>query len=392
VTSKISRFGFVVGGALVGACAHGQVANLLNALDAGSHSLGMGSALTATDAEVLSTFNNPAGLGYLSGRQFAIAYGNLPTAASTVSDVYGDRSFSSYFNGDSDITYFGVTLPLSTSKNHGTIGFCYNVGGFLDDVGTSNGVLPYSSNTNLEAANYTDQRYAKDDYVTVSYGKTNNEHTMSLGFGLTYVQQSTIYQQQFSIYDTTSGSPVLASTQNTGYLSGAGSGVGAIAGIELIPANTPNLSFGLSLRSPIRLGGGGAVDQYYSVIPGKLLAGAALRGTGLKRRSSDFTVLGVQVEQYFGGSGQGLFAQQAQTVTDLGGEYDFGLDSFNVPVRIGYRSIPSGGSQFADVSALTYGLGIHDKENRYSLDANWSRITGGMNQLSITASVRFSNP
>jgi len=390
VNQRIARFGIIAATTLCGVAAHAQVADLLNTFDAGSRSSGLGSSLTGTDAEPLSTYNNPAALGYINHREISAAYRNLPRSLSTVSDANGSRSSTANSAGPSGITSLGFAFPLSSKSNRGTIGVSYNLGGYLDDFGGAQHV-PYGNSATETAENYLDHMEAKTDYYSVGYGKTNSAQNLSYGISLLYARQYISYRQQFSVYDTSGNSPVLLSTQDTGQINGTSNGVGLVGGIEYVPTNMPSLTLGASLKSPIKLTGGG-VSSYYDTIPGRLLLGGGYRLPGFKKRKDDYTVIGAQLEEYFGGSGSGLLAMSNFSSADAGVEYGFAEEDYTIPIRIGVRAISSEGPAFANRNELTYGFGFRDKDSRYGIDLSWTNPRGASKEFSVTASYRFVNP
>jgi hypothetical protein len=391
LNQKLSRMGFIAAAGLCGAVAHGQVADLLSTYDAGSKSIGLGSSLTATDAETLSAYNNPAGLGYINHQEIDAAYGNLPRSHSNVGDLNGTRTYTSTQTGPASITNLGFAFPVSKKANSGTIGISYSLGGYVDDSGSASQV-PYGTSTTEVAGNYLDHIESKTNYLAIGYGKTNPSQTLSFGASILWARESIQYRQEYGVFDTSGSSPVLLSTQDTGNISGTSNGIGVVAGLDYIPSNLPNLTLGASLKSPIKLTGGDGVDSYYSTIPGRLLVGGGLRLSGLKNRKDDYTVIGAQFEQFYGGSGTGLLSVQNSSAGDFGAEYGFTQDDFVIPIRVGYRAISSEGPAFADRNELTYGFGIKDKESRYGIDLSWARPRHAAGNFTISASYRFVNP
>ena len=385
---SLSRIGFVAASSLCGAVAHAQVADLLNTFDAGSHSLGMGSSLTATDAETLSTYNNPAALGYLNHRTVGLSIENLPRSYSTVGDLNGDRTSSSAKTGPLALTNFGIAFPVSEKSNRGTIGISYNIGGYLDDSGSASQV-PYGTSSTLVAAGYLDHLESRTDYFAVGYGKANAAQTLSAGISLLYAQESLQYAQKYTVFDTTNSTTVSTQDFTT---SGTASGVGLVGGVEYIPSNLQSLTLGASIKSPIKLSGGNGVTSIYDTIPGRVLLGAGLRLPGLKKRTEDYAVFGAQFEDFFGGSGSGLLSLQNQAAGDFGFEYGYSLGDWIVPVRVGYRTMSPEGPAFADRNELTYGFGFKDKDGRYGIDFSWATPRNEARDFSITASYRFVNP
>ncbi len=391
MNQRIARLGLIAATGLATAAAHAQVADLLNTFDAGSRSIGMGSALTGTDAETLSAYNNPAALGYIAHREVGLSYRNLPRSQSTVTDTSGTRSSTSTSVGPSQFTNLGYAFPISAKANRGVVGISYSLGGYLDDTGTA-AEFPYGTAANEVAGNYVDHIESKTHYLAIGFGKTNSAQSLSFGASLLYAREDIQYSQQYGVYDTSGSSPVLLSSQDTGLISGTSSGFGAVAGVEFTPSKYPSLTLGGSIKSPIKLTGGDGVTAYYGTIPGRILLGGGLRLPGLRHRPDDYTVLGAQFEQFYGGAGSGLLSIKNHSAGDFGIEYGYTGDGYVIPIRIGYRTISSEGTAFADRNELTYGFGFRDKDSRYGIDLSWANPRNAVKDFSITASYRFVNP
>src|SRR5690348_16132762 len=125
------RLPFVIlGAATMATPTLAQVPDLLNALDSGGRAMGMGGALYPTSSDTLSSYYNPAGLGYVAQTTVGIAARNLPQSHTTVSGDFNNPNLSSKgVIGNKEITHFGVILPFAK----GGLGLSYTVGGYIDD-------------------------------------------------------------------------------------------------------------------------------------------------------------------------------------------------------------------------------------------------------------------
>src|SRR4051812_23639437 len=105
---KARRLSFaVLGAATLVTPAMAQVPDLLNSLDAGSRSMGAGGSLNATGSDTMSSFYNPAGLGYVRRKEVGASMRNLPKTKSTVSGNFSDPTVSTKSDsGTKDLTHF----------------------------------------------------------------------------------------------------------------------------------------------------------------------------------------------------------------------------------------------------------------------------------------------
>lgn len=387
---KLSKFSVVVGAAVMAAASHAQVPDLLNALDAGSHSLGAGGSLHATSADTFSAYYNPAGLGYLDRREIEIAYRNVPNSNSTVSNSYDDQVRSTQtHDGPNDLTHVGVAMPLSNLRRGapGTVALTYTMGGYIDDSGAipNGSALPVASG--LGIANYRDHIEARSNFFTLAYGRTNASQTLSYGLGLIYLEQQIQFQQSGTFIDN-NGNPV------SGYslpdVSSTLHGFGAIAGLQYSPARNPNLSLGLSYRTQINLSGDDDAESYYGRVPARLIGGAAYRFGSLRRDHNDFMVLGLDIQHFFATDESMYFDRGDQTVTGVGLEYFLDNGGSQIPLRIGYQAVPAGGGfDYASRNAFTYGIGYRTRDGKYGLDLNYVHPDNGGGDVAITASYRY---
>ncbi len=368
------RLAFVaVGSSMLTAISSAQVPDLLTAFDAGGRSMGAGGALNVVEADTLSSYYNPAGLGYIGQKQIGISYRNLPSSITSITGTLANPiRTSAGQRGTNAISHIGFAFPLNNNK--GTIGFAYTIGGFVSDLGFGpQSGLPSDSNNTFNVTNLVEVRKARADYYTIGYGKTNQAQNLAWGAGLAIVHQTVQFTQ-------TGTAPIALPDA-----SGSETGVGALIGVQYTPTSTPNESWGLSYRTPINMKDSSGL---FGQIPGRLMLGTSYRQDGL-RGGKDFLVLGAEVQHFFDGHSSIYFDRKNQTVLGLGAEYDYSFEEFRLPLKIGYVSLPAGGSGFASRNSFTFGLGYRPKGGDYGIDLNWGSPEGSGYDFGITASYRF---
>lgn len=374
---KARKLPFVVGGiAMATASAMAQVPDLLNALDAGGRAMGAGGSFYGSGADTLSTFYNPAGLGYMSVGQVGLAYRNLPKSRTKAKDEFGNLELDSAGKrGENAISHVGLVYPLNAGRR-GSIGVSYTIGGYINDTRVNNGVLVGGNPVN----NYSETIEAKSEYFTVAYGKSSSSQNFSWGAGLQFVRQK--IANQVLLVDN--GNNVLINAD----LKDSGTGVGVIVGFQFIPKNNPHVSYGLSYRSEINLSGNSETSSLYDKIPARLLGGVAFRQDGL-RGGKDFIVYGAQVQHFFSGGNSQVFDRESQTTIGLGLEYSYHTQGFRLPIRLGYNVIPSGGNDFGSRNGFSFGLGYRPNDDRFGIDFNFVSPERGGYDLGISLNYRF---
>lgn len=365
------------------AVAQAQVPDLLTSFDPGGSSLGVGGALQVTGADTLSAYFNPAGVGYLTKRQFGLVYGNLPKSTTFATGTLapeGRLISSSGSTGSRDITHAGLAFPMSDLRKSGAgvIALAYTVGGTMNDQEFSSSLTTGTISVN----NYHLNREAKTEFFTLAYGKANAAQTMSFGFGINYVRQHTSFAE-FGTWSDGSGTfgdpnPVA----DTGY------GVGVTVGLQGVPKDSPNMSWGISYRSPVDLHGNPNTSDVYNRIPGRALAGIAIRNDNL-RGGKDYAVFGFQLGYFFSGQSSLFFDRTNQTTGGIGVEYNRVGGGGRIPVRFGFASVPSGGNGFATRNAVTYGIGYRPNDGKYTFDIDGASPQGGGSDLSLSLNYRF---
>lgn len=376
---KARRLSFVIAGAAgFAASSFAQVPDVLNALDAGGRAMGAGGSLYATGSDTLSSFYNPAGLGYVNKGSVGIAYRNLPTSRTKASDEFDDpRLDSTGHRGTNAISHVGLAYPLDEGRR-GTLAVSYTIGGFIDDNRSSDGLLVGGNPVN----GYSEHLRARSDYFTVAYGKSSASQNFSWGVGLQYVRQH--IADRALLVD--GGNNTLIDTD----LDETGNGIGFLAGVQFIPKSNPNVSFGFSYRSEINLSGNEDTQELYDKIPARLLAGVAYRQDGM-RGGRDFIVYGAQIQHFFGGGESQVFDRNPQTTLGLGLEYNYQTSGFRVPLRVGYNVIPSGGDDYGSRNGFGFGFGYRPLDNRFSVDFNFVAPEKGGYDMGISLNYRFGN-
>jgi hypothetical protein len=382
ILSKIAVLGAIW--LFTGTFAFGQIPDVLNALDAGGRSLGMGGAIEGVDPSALSSYYNPASLGFLKRSDVQIDFRNLPGSHSQVSGSRSDQVFDSQgVSGPRTISDLSFAVPVSSLFRHGsgTLGFSYAIGGYINDTAT--GPQAGLADGPLTLQNYVAERYVLNDFYTLAYGVANSSKTASFGIGAIYSTAAVRFSESGNAVDS-NNNPVNFPGANVSYNA---HGFGAIIGAQIVPAGTPNFSLGASFRTPISLtdtGPGGIYDR----IPGRFLASASYRLDNVSR-GGDFILLGSQYQDFFGGEASYAFDRTSQTVAGVGLEYDHVMGSFRIPLRIGYESVGGGGNMFGSRNLLTYGIGYRPLSDGYSIDLNMATASSGGTDFDLSAAYRF---
>jgi hypothetical protein len=353
-----------------------QIPDLLNTIDAGSRSMGSGGAFGVTSADTSSILNNPAGIGFISTRTFGLSTRNMPRSNTTLTGSLSNPTFSTKgASGKNQLGHFGYAMPM---KNGGTFGFSFQVGGYLDDFRSGTNITIGSFNN----ATYQEEIRAKTDFYTMAIGKANTDGTRSIGYGLT-IANLNLSDKQNAFVPGNPPTQLISSDEAASTW-----GIGLVAGFQTIPSSRPNTTFGGSIRTPIKLNNNTFSSPLYSTIPGQVTLGMATRKDNF-RGKEDFMVTGIQGSYYFGGSGSGIFDRSNQLVLGIGAEYNMVSENYTLPIRIGFSRIASGGSQFADRNALTFGFGIHPTSTPWSLDVNYGFPRNGGRDFALLLNYKF---
>lgn len=349
--------------ALAGSQAASQIPDLFDAFEMGGRSLGMGGGMYSNAADPSASYWNPANLSLIGEGQVELNFRNLPTSTTALSgrlddpDEDGSGAFGSY-----SITFGGFALPIG---QRGTLGFSYARGGFMNDRRAGqrldgDGVF----------VDINDVLRVTNEFFTVAWGLPTRGRT-NIGVGLVIARQH-ILSDTFRRIDDGQETTVVDDPAVTD----DGIGVGGIVGVQITPAGNPNVSFGISYRTPIQVN----MDKLGAIsdeIPGRLQAGIVWRRDGL-RGGRDYLIGGVDGAWYFEanrGKSGGL-KRDGHAAAGIGIEYNWAQSFGYVPVRLGFRVVQDAGDGFSSRSAFTFGIGYRPFEADYWLDLNLAAVSG----------------
>jgi len=363
-----------------------QIPDLVNALDAGGRAMGIGGGTYTAGSDTLSSYNNPAGLGHLTQPQFSVIFRNLPDSDTTISGDFNNPQISSQgAAGSRAVTHVGAAFPIgkrSDGTANGTLGIAFTTGGYLRDFRTGTGLV----NGDLIVNNYAEILKIKNDFLTISYGSAAKQG-FNFGIGLVVAVTSVANRQQYELVDANSNPRGIVEVNNDE----SGTGFGGVVGFTFVPRDNPNISLGISYRTPINLTGNSAVEAYYNRVPARLSAGFAGRYDGM-RGGRDFIVYGLQADAYFRNSQNALIRQNRQVAFGGGVEYNYLWSNFRLPIRVGYNSVPSGGDGFGARNTFTFGLGYYPLNSGLGVDLNFGSPGGsGGLDLALGFTYRFGN-
>lgn len=342
--------------------AHGQIPDLMTTMDAGGRAMGLGGSTYSTDASTFSASFNPAGLGFLLRPVFGVSFRNLPGSKNEISGDFNDPTFSTeHAVGGFGLGHAGYAMPMG----RGVLGFSYTLSGFIRDERSGDGLTDGA----LTVRNYTETILAKTDLFTVAYGFGAADGSSNYGFGIVVANQFVRNRQDYELFNGPNPAGTVSANN-----SGNGTGIGIVAGLLVTPSSSSNTSFGISARTPIGLSRNSQTSQYYDRIPGRLSLGFASRTDG---QPGTYVLYGLQASWFFGGDGNKILARNNYASFGAGVEYGLRRWGGRVPVRIGYVSIPSGGTGFIDRDALTFGVGYRPDDSDYSLDLSLAKPIDG---------------
>lgn len=377
------KLGLAALGVAAGAWAPAQVPDLVSALDAGGRAMGMGGGIYTAGADTFSSYNNPAGLGYISDVTLGVSLRNLPEADSELTrDFRRPQVETTARSGSRAITHAGIAYPFKnrSGRTTGTLGIAYTTGGFIRD-------LRFGTNLqdgDLQVRDYAELNKLKTDFFTVSYGTAGSDFSWGLGF--VFATANVENRQVYSIFD--------ADNQNRGNVNvdnrDTATGIGGIVGFQFVPRGS-NVSVGLSYRSPIELQSNESTSGYFDRIPGRVSGGLAVRSGGL-RGGNDFVIFGVQADGYIGGQSDAILSRKDQWVFGGGMEYNLNFANALIPFRIGFNAVGKGGDQwFTERNTFTFGVGYRPYGATVGFDLNFAVSgEGGGTDMGLNLTYRFA--
>ncbi|GIV01570.1 MAG: hypothetical protein KatS3mg015_0400 [Fimbriimonadales bacterium] len=363
---KVARMRKIVVGAAMAAAvsASAQVPDLFDAFEMGGRSLGMGGGMYSNAADPSASYWNPANLSLIGEAQFELNFRNLPATETRLSGRVDDpeRDTNARFGGSS-ITFGGIVLPIGT---RGTLGVSYARGGFYHD--REFGIqLDGGDGVNVDI---NDLLRVDNEFLTVAWGLPSRGRT-NIGVGVVLARQH-ILSDTFRRIDDGQETTVIDDPP----VSDDGFGVGGIVGFQFTPPNNPNVSFGISYRTPIRVNMD-KLDAISNEIPGRLQAGFVWRRDGL-RGGRDYLIGGVDGAWYFEANRNkpsGL-KRDGHAAAGVGIEYNWAQSFGYVPIRLGFRAVQDAGDGFASRSAFTFGVGYRPFDANYWIDLNLAAVSG----------------
>ncbi len=357
--------------ALVGA-AHAQVPDLLNSFDPGGRGMGVGGGIAAAGSDTQSTLNNPAGLAHVTQRSVSVTLRNKPQSRTTATSTFRNPVLDTKGEvGPIGIAHIGYVMPVgSPEAPRGGIGISYTTVGYVRDQRVGNGGLILDATSSV--TDYQELLKGQTDMFAVGYGWGNGDKSLTFGASLLLASHYTLNRQTYSI-STGGGQPIPNPPLD---LSGTGTGIGGVVGVQLIPRSNPNLSFGASVRTPINLSGNGTTAAYYDDIPGKISLGVAYRKDGY-RGGQDYAVFGLQADAFFKNERGQAFSRKRAVSVGGGVEYNMLRGNARIPVRLGFQAVPAAGAGFKERNAFTFGVGYRPFNRPFSLDLNFASPSGG---------------
>lgn len=349
--------------ALAGSQAASQIPDLFDAFEMGGRSLGMGGGMYSNAADPSASYWNPANLSLIGEGQVELNFRNLPTSSTALSgrlddpDEDGSGAFGSY-----SITFGGFALPIG---RRGTLGFSYARGGFVNDRRRGERLDGDGVFVDID-----DVLRVTNEFFTVAWGLPTRGRT-NVGVGLVIARQH-ILSDTFRRIDDGQETTVVDDPAVTD----EGIGVGGIIGVQITPAGNPNVSFGISYRTPVEVD----MDKLGAIsdeIPGRLQAGFVWRRDGL-RGGRDYLIGGVDGTWYFEANRDksGGLKRNGHAAAGIGIEYNWAQNFGYVPIRLGFRVVQDAGEGFSSRSAFTFGIGYRPFEADYWLDLNIAAVSG----------------
>lgn len=344
---------------LMGGAAYAQIPDLLNAFEMGGRALGMGGALYSNSTDATASYWNPAGLGFISQGTSEVTLRNRPTVNTTLTGRFDipDREGQGEF-GSNAITFAGIAVPMGG----GTLGFSYALGGYARERAFGNNL----TNPDVPGQTITTNEFFRvaTEFYTLAWGKKTGANS-AFGIGIVGARQSLanrlLQQDQNNV------------TLQDVDISEEATGIGGIVGFQFTPS--PNVSYGISFRSPIQLSGYDDATPYGEEIPGRLQGGIIWRVDGL-RGGKDFLVGGVDIMYFLPANDGDILDRDGQLSAGVGFEYNWSQNFGFVPIRIGFRTTDSAGERFTTHDAFTFGIGYRPKSEKYSFDINVANVTG----------------
>jgi hypothetical protein len=332
-----------------------QIPDVLNSFEMGGRGMGMGGSIYSNSTDPSASYWNPAGLGHITTTMAEINYRNRPSNNTTLTGNFSnpDESTDPQF-GRNQISFVGAAVPMG----RGTLGISYAVGGHARELRRGEGLI-VDPGENI-TANVDTLDAITDEFITLAYGFRRGD-AMTIGAGLVVARQTINTASVISLFQN--GNPI-ASPDPTDTKEDA-TGIGAIIGAQF--TSGPNTSYGISLRTPIKLSGFDELSSYSGTIPGRLQAGMLYRKDGL-RGGKDFLLAGIDAAYFFKANDGKAFERKGHVSGGVGVEYNLSQRWGWVPLRLGVHATSAGGPGFDERTVFTFGLGYRPMSGNFWLD------------------------
>jgi hypothetical protein len=332
-----------------------QIPDVLNSFEMGGRGMGMGGSIYSNSTDPSASYWNPAGLGHITTTMAEINYRNRPSNNTTLTGNFSnpDESTDPQF-GRNQISFVGAAVPMG----RGTLGISYAVGGHARELRRGEGLVvdPGEGIT----ANVDTLDAITDEFITLAYGFRRGD-AMTIGAGLVVARQTIQSASVIALFQN--GNPI-QSPDPTDTKEDA-TGIGAIIGAQFTAG--PSTSYGISLRTPIKLSGFDELSSYSGTIPGRLQAGMLYRKDGL-RGGKDFLLAGIDAAYFFKANDGKAFERKGHVSGGVGVEYNLSQRWGWVPLRLGVHATSAGGPGFDERTVFTFGFGYRPMSGNFWLD------------------------
>ncbi|HET6644859.1 MAG TPA: hypothetical protein VFG65_05110 [Fimbriimonadales bacterium] len=337
--------------------ASADIPDMLSSFEMGGRGLGMGGAIYSNASDTSASYWNPAGLGHIDQSQAEVDFRNRPSNNTTLTGNFTnpEESTSGQF-GRNQFSFVGVAVPLG----HGTLGLSYALGGYARELRRGTGLIVDESKGITADVDTRDA--VSDEFITLAYGMKRGAN-MTMGAGIVFARETIMNATQIQLFQN--GDPIPSPDPTDDNESA--NGVGGIVGVQFQPGGNANTSFGISLRSPIKLSGFDIFDSYSDTIPARLQAGMIFRKDGL-RGGRDYLIGGIDAAYYFKANEGKALERIGHVSGGIGFEYNLAQTWGFVPIRLGVRSTQRGGSGFTQRNVITFGLGYRPSAGRFWVD------------------------
>lgn len=332
-----------------------QIPDVLNSFEMGGRAMGMGGSIYSNITDASASYWNPAGLGHITSSVAEINYRNRPSNNTTLTGPFSnpDESTDPQF-GRNQISFAGAAVPMG----RGTLGLSYAVGGYARELRRGEGLV-VDPGENI-TANVDTMDAITQEFITLAYGFKRGD-AMSLGAGLVIARETIMNASRIQLFQN--GNPI-PSPDPTDTKEDA-TGIGAILGAQFTAG--PNTSYGVSIRTPIKLSGYDELSSFSDTIPARLQAGMLFRKDGL-RGGKDFAIAGIDAAYFFKANQGKAFEREGHVSGGVGVEYNLSQRWGWIPVRLGVHATSPGGPGFKARTLFTFGLGYRPHGNNFWFD------------------------